>query len=98
MTTSILSPKWRGERAEPIDPDAIRFTAQESPSMDIDTGCDGCLFASQREVCARANEIAVAAGLPDCEDLAPSGHDYIYVLDTSDPRQIDLLKEGTCAK
>lgn len=95
MTTSILSPKWRGERSEPIDPDAIRFTAQESPSMAAGDECKGCLFDGQRHaVCELANKKAVAMELPDCMDVSPSGHDYIYVLDTSDPRQIDLLKEA----
>jgi hypothetical protein len=31
-------------------------------------------------------------GLPDCEDKAPSGKEYIYVLDESDPRQMTLLE------
>lgn len=60
--------------------------------------CKGCIFAGQRNsVCDRANEIAVAADLPDCMDISPDGRDYIYVLDTSDPRQIDLLKHQSGA-
>lgn len=66
--------------------------------MEPGGSCEGCLFRGQRYfVCREANEIAIAADLPDCNDLSPSGHDYIYVLDTSDPRQIDLLKHQSGA-
>jgi hypothetical protein len=34
---------------------------------------------------------AVQRGLPDCDDKAPSGKTYVYVLDETDPRQMNLL-------
>lgn len=94
--TPILSPKWQGQRAAYIDPASIRFKAIESPSMDPDDVCRGCLFATQvHAVCDTANKLAVAAGQPDCGDVSPQMRDYIYVLDDSDPRQLDMLKEVT---
>jgi len=87
MTTNILSPNWEGEYAPPVDPSAIRFKAQPSYN------CDGCLFLGQRNsVCDHAGKIAASIEQPDCDQLAPNGMTYIYVLDKSDPRQLDLLK------
>jgi hypothetical protein len=85
--TDITSPHWRGERAAPIDPSTIRFTAQGS------IGCTGCLFRSQKyTVCDAAHDIAVAAGLPPCS--GDSG-EFIYIIDESDPRQLQLLHADT---
>jgi hypothetical protein len=76
MTTNITSDKWRGERAAPIDPASVRFTAIESLSND----CRGCMFNSQRgTVCDKANVIAERAGMPKC----CTKPEYIYVLDPS---------------
>lgn len=91
MTTNILSPHWRGLRANPIDPETMPFKVAEAPVFD---SCDGCLFVGQRtKVCNQAGAIALAAGGFDCESLLPNGCSLIYVADVHDPRQIDLLKE-----
>ena len=88
MTTSITSEKWRGERCEPINPAAVRFKAQEANAP----SCEGCLFERSVGVCSSAAALAVANDQPDCDDRSPSGMTYIYVLDRSDPRQLDLIK------
>lgn len=90
MTTNILSPNWAGQTAAPIDPDTLRIKAVQAPKFG---NCDGCHFIGQRyTVCNRANEIAMAAGMPDCDDvLAGPRRTVIYVLDDSDPRQLPLL-------
>lgn len=92
--TPILSPNWRGQRAAYIDPASIRFKAVESPAVGPNDACNGCLFSDRKGVCEDANAIAVKNGQPDCEDLSPNGNMHIYVLDDSDPRQLDLLKES----
>lgn len=90
MTTDILSDKWRGQRAEPIDLATVRFTAQRSTLL-----CAGCMFRGQSgDTCQQAAEIAAERGLPDCDEDGPKGKQYIYVLDRSDERQIDLLDGG----
>lgn len=97
MTTkNILSPNWMGERALPIDPAQIRFTAIESPvPADVDRACKGCIFENQSyRVCDVANRLAAGRDLPDCGDPSPNGTDFVFVLDKSDTRQIDLLKEA----
>ena len=87
MTTDITSPKWRGERAAPIDPASVRFTARETGDS-----CTGCLFASQSSrVCDQVHDIARDAGLPLCVDT----ENYIYILDKSDPRQLPLVELDT---
>lgn len=67
--------------------DQIRFKAVESAR-----GCSACLFygESHRD-CVHACDKAVQRGLPDCDDKAPSGKCYVYVLDETDPRQMNLL-------
>lgn len=90
MTTHILSPEWEGEIAAPVDPSTIRFKAVPAPAY---ANCQGCLFAGQRvAVCWSAAEIAVRNEQPDCDGQLPGGRSIIYVLDKSDPRQLDLLK------
>jgi hypothetical protein len=90
MTTNILSPNWEGDTAEPIDPTTIRFKAVRAP---VYADCQGCLFIGQRSaVCRQASALAVEAGQVDCDDAAPEGWSVIYVIDKSDPRQMDLLK------
>jgi hypothetical protein len=85
MTTNILSPKWEGFTAVAIDPATIRFKANKAP---VYADCEGCLFLGQRSaVCRRACEIAGV----DCDDPWPAGGSMIFVLDKSDPRQMNLL-------
>lgn len=84
MTTNILSPSWRGLRAEPIDPAAIRFTATAGP---VYADCEGCIFISQSSaVCGRAAEISGS----NCDYPMHDGRSMIFVLDRSDPRQIQM--------
>lgn len=65
----------------------IRFKAIESSR-----GCSACLFYGESyRSCVNACDKAVQRGLPDCDDKAPSGKTYVYVLDETDPRQMDLL-------
>jgi hypothetical protein len=68
--------------------DSIRIKAVESARA-----CTGCMFIEQPsyECVALCKQLA-KRGLPDCEDKAPSGKEYIYVLDESDPRQMTLLE------
>ena len=88
MTKCITSDRWRGERAKPIDPTAVRFKAREAEAAN----CEGCLFERSFGVCSTAAALAMANGQPDCEECAPGGMAYIYVLDQSDPRQLNLIK------
>lgn len=88
MTKCITSDKWRGERAEPVDPTAVRFKAREAEMAN----CEGCLFERSFGVCSSAATLAMANGYPDCDDRTPAGMTYIYVLDRSDPRQLELIK------
>jgi hypothetical protein len=88
MTTNITSDKWRGERGEPTNPATVRFKAQEAQAP----SCEGCLFERSYGVCSTAAVHAVANDQPDCDDRSPGGMTYIYVLDRSDPRQLDLIK------
>lgn len=88
MTTNITSDKWRGERGEPINPAAVRFKAQEAHAP----SCEGCLFERSVGVCSTAAALAMTNEQPDCDDRSPGGMTYIYVLDRSDPRQLDLIK------
>lgn len=93
MTTNILSDKWEGDTAEPINPDQVRFKAINAPLLGE---CDGCMFIVQRAaVCIRASQIAQAAGDPDCEKvLAGPRRTVVYVVDKSDPRQLPLIEKG----
>jgi hypothetical protein len=96
MTTKITSDKWEGDRGEPINPSTVRFKAREANT----DSCEGCLFERSVGVCSSAAALAVANDQPDCDDHSPAGMTYIYVLDKSDPRQLDLIKplkqmEGT---
>lgn len=92
MTTNTLSDKWEGDHAEPIDPQTVRFMAARAP---VFADCQGCLFMGQRSaVCRQASALAVENGQIDCDDPWSDGGSVIYVLDKSDPRQMDLLKDG----
>ena len=92
--TDITSNKWRGERAAPIDPAAMRFAAREAELRD---SCCGCIFrTSGSAICFRAARIARFIGQPDCDDATPSGSRYIYILDESDPRQLPLVGVEAC--
>ena len=65
----------------------IRFKAIESSR-----GCSACLFYGESyRSCVNACDKAVQRGMPDCDDKAPSGKTYVYVLDETDPRQMNLL-------
>jgi hypothetical protein len=55
--------------------------------------CLGCIFDNERsEVCRQAGAAAIAAGMPDCEARGPGASSYIYRLDLSNGRQMDLLE------
>lgn len=87
MSLNILSDNWRGHTAMPIDLDAIRFKVAPAP---VFADCEGCIFARQRSaVCRRASEIS---GF-DCEDALPDGRSGIFVIDRTDPRQIQMELE-----
>jgi len=90
LTTNILSAKWEGKTAAPIDPATIRFMAAKAP---VYADCEGCVFIGQRTaVCGQASTLAVEAGEVDCDDPWPAGGSVIYVIDKRDPRQLDLLR------
>ena len=56
--------------------------------------CLGCIFDNElAAVCRRAGEAAVEAGMPDCESRGPGASSYIYRLDLSNGRQMDLLED-----
>lgn len=58
--------------------------------------CLGCIFDNERsKMCKEAGLAAVAAGMPDCESRGPGASSYIYRLDLSGGRQMDLLEEVT---
>lgn len=77
---------WRGS-GPPGDPGAHRFTAAPASAE-----CKGCLFErNNAATCRQAGEIAAPLGLPDCEARALGDQAYIYVLDKSDPHQVDLI-------
>ena len=88
MTKCITSDKWRGERDEPVNPSTVRYKTQEATAP----SCEGCLFERSVGVCSMAAALAVANDQPDCDDRSSAGMIYIYVLDKSDPRQLDLIK------
>lgn len=67
----------------------VQFTAQRSKKA-----CKGCVFESQHStVCRAASAAAVAANMPDCDDPAPGGGSYIYVVVERDERQLLLTDE-----
>lgn len=69
----------------------VRFTAIEAAAED----CTGCLLDSElASECPKAWALAQERGLPMCEQKAPSGKQYIYVEDHSDPRQLKLIDEA----
>ena len=72
---------------------SCQFTAYEQP---VAHECKGCIFEHERMTeCEAAEQIAKRLDLPMCEDRAPSGNAYIYVLTKSDPRQLRLTAQGT---
>lgn len=92
MTTNILSPKWEGDTATPIDPATLRFKPAKAP---VYADCEGCMFVGQTSaVCRRASELSVEAGGADCDDPHPQWGSIIYVVDKSDPRQLPLIEQG----
>lgn len=88
MTKRITNDHWRGDRDEPINPSTVRFKAKEAAAP----SCEGCLFERSVGVCSSAAALALTNDQPDCDDRSPAGMTYIYVLDKSDPRQLDLIK------
>ncbi|MGK5017677.1 hypothetical protein [Janthinobacterium sp. HLS12-2] len=88
MTKRITNDHWCGDRGEPLNPSTVRFKAKEAHAP----SCEGCLFERSVGVCSSATALAVANDQPNCEDRSPGGMTYIYVLDRSDPRQLDLIK------
>lgn len=67
--------------------DNLRIKAVESAR-----NCTGCMFVLEQSwTCVRLCAELAKRGLPDREDKAPSGKEYIFVLDDSDPRQLNLL-------
>lgn len=72
---------------------AIRFTAIEATAEE----CAGCLLDGELSTeCPKAWALAMERGLPMCEDRAPNGKQYVYVLDESDPRQMTLPEVMPC--
>lgn len=86
----VVNGRWR-VKVVTVDPDAVRFTVAEAP---VFADCQGCIFFDQpSEVCERANVIAQGNGLIACDDPLPNGRSGIYVLDRTDPRQIQMELE-----
>ena len=55
-------------------------------------GCSKCMFHGESfRSCVTICDRLVQRGLPDCDDKAPSGKTYVYVLDETDPRRLNLL-------
>lgn len=78
-----------------MNPADIRFKAVEASAKGY-KACKQCMFAGEGfRGCKTASDLAVQRGMPDCDDTAPSGKTYIYVLDETDPRQMDLLQKET---
>ena len=86
----VVNGRWR-VKVVTVDPDAVRFTVAEA---EVFADCQGCIFQGQpSEVCRRAVEIAKDGNLIDCDDPLPNGRSGIYVIDRSDPRQIQMELE-----
>lgn len=90
MNAASLGPMWEGYSAKPLDPAAVRFKA--APAL-VRGECDGCVFCGQRAaVCRQVEAIAMANNIIDCDGRLQDGSSVIYVVDKSDPRQLDLLQ------
>jgi hypothetical protein len=90
MNAASLGPLWEGHNAQPLDPATLRFKAE--PAL-VHGECDGCVFCGQRAaVCRQVEAIAAANNIIDCDGRLPDGSSVIYVIDKSDPRQMDLLQ------
>lgn len=90
MTLTGLGPMWQGHTARPIDPATVRFKAGPAP---VPGECEGCMFNGQRAaVCRQVEAIAAASNIIDCDRHLPDGRPVVYVIDKSDPRQMDLLQ------
>jgi hypothetical protein len=90
VNAANLGPLWEGYSAAPIDPASTRFKADAAL---VRGECDGCLFWGQRAaVCRQVEAIARANNIIDCDGRLPDGRTVIYVVDKSDPRQMDLLQ------
>lgn len=90
MNAASLGPLWKGHSGKPLDPATVRFKPEPAP---VPGECDGCVFCNQlASVCFRAAEIAAANNIIDCDSRLPDGRTVIYVVDKSDPRQMDLLQ------
>lgn len=62
-----------------MDIASLKFTSKPGKT------CNGCLFdESRHETCVKVSEIAVRAGMPDCDD------GVIYVQVETDPRQMEI--------
>lgn len=67
--------------------DQLRIKAVEHAG-----GCRACLFFGESfRTCVNLCDKLIQRGLPDCDDKAPSGKSYVYVIDETDPRQMGLL-------
>ncbi len=83
----VVGTRWR-EKIETINPENVRFTIDKARSHG---SCDGCVFSGQPStVCRKASEIAKANGILDCDEPLPDGSSGIYVIDLSDPRQMQI--------
>ena len=83
----VINGRWR-EKIETIDPAAIRFTIAQAP---VYGSCSGCLFANEPvHVCRKVEMMARDGGIADCEASLPNGSSGIYILDTSDLRQMPI--------
>jgi len=78
--------KWLGMDAPPLDPATMLF---KSKAENLNRPkCSGCLFKGQQvSVCYEACEVAMRAGLADCDD------GVIYVAIPIDPRQLKIEGE-----
>lgn len=91
----VVGGRWR-VKVVTVEPDAVRFTAKP----DGGDSCENCMLKFQpASVCKVAATLAVERGLPDCDEVIPwpaydgPPESYIYVLDKSDPRQIQMELE-----
>lgn len=85
--------RWLGRYGPLMDPEATQFRVSE---VAAGKRCPGCMFRGQPSaVCKRANELAIAAGMSDCDAPTPGGKQVIYVAIKTDPRQMDLIKNTT---
>ena len=85
--------RWLGRHGPLIDPETTQFKVSE---VKAGKRCPGCLFrGSPAAVCRRANEVAIAAGMSDCDAPLPNNKQVVYVAVAVDPRQLDLIKNTT---